>query len=716
MSDGTLIVVDSLEDFSMITESSIRESLSELNLPILMLNKMDRFVCELELDGEATYLSLERIVEKTNVVIATYSDRVMGDISVIPTIDTVLFGSASQGWGFTLGKFASMYSEKFNLSKEKLVKYLWGNWFFDVNQKQWVNKNIGGLQRGFSEYVMKPIIKLYKSLMKIESEKDLEIILQKLKIVLSNEEKKKRNKSLLKTIFNKWLPISDSLLEIFANKFPSPVLSQKYRFSRIYNGNLDDIYANAIRNCDPNGPLMIYVTKMIPTNQKTKFIAFGRIFSGTIKTEEDYIIIPEGSVKKSKTDQLVPTLVLGNDTSRVDCFPCGSTIGIYGTDSYIVNKATITSDNEASGFKSIKSFASPLIKIGVTTQNPGDLPKLVESLKYFSKSELSCRAFQEERTGEYVFSGSGEFQLAICMSDFENNYCQDFKIIQSDPFFTYKETITNSSDRTCLAKSPNKHNRLYCTSEPLAEGIAEEIEKGTISLQNDPKVTARYLSENYGYDLMEMRKIWCFGPHNSGPNMLLDITKGVQYLNEIKESCIQGFQWSTREGILCEEEVRGMRLNLVDACHYSDAIHRGGGQIIPPMRRVTYACQLTSQPSLQEAVYLAEITTNRNTIGGVYSVLNKRRGIVIEEFDILNSPLCIVKSYLPVSESYDLSSDLRFSTGGSAIPYLIFDHYSTLAGDVYNPSSLVSRTVKQIRLRKGMKEDLPALENYLDKL
>ena len=61
------------------------------------------------------------------------------------------------------------------------------------------------------------------------------------------------------------------------------------------------------------------------------------------------------------------------------------------------------------------------------------------------------------------------------------------------------------------------------------------------------KERARYLAEHHGYDVGEARKIWCFGPDGSGPNIVVDVTKGVQYLNEIKDSVVAGFQWATKE-------------------------------------------------------------------------------------------------------------------------------------------------------------------------
>merc|ERR1712188_41393 len=100
---------------------------------------------------------------------------------------------------------------------------------------------------------------------------------------------------------------------------------------------------------------------------------------------------------------------------------------------------------------------------------------------------------------------------------------------------------------------------------------------------------------------------WCFGPDGMGPNMVVDMTKGVQYLNEIKDSVVAGFQWVTKEGVLCDENMRNIRYNIPDVTLHADAIHRGGGQVIPTARRAFLDAQLIADPRLLEPVYLVEI-------------------------------------------------------------------------------------------------------------
>jgi elongation factor 2 len=99
---------------------------------------------------------------------------------------------------------------------------------------------------------------------------------------------------------------------------------------------------------------------------------------------------------------------------------------------------------------------------------------------------------------------------------------------------------------------------------PLDEELTQAIEAGKVNPRDDVKARARVLADDYGWDVTDARKIWCFGPDTTGPNLLVDATKGVQYLNEIKDSCIAAFQWATKEGVCADEVMRGVRVNVLD--------------------------------------------------------------------------------------------------------------------------------------------------------
>lgn len=310
------------------------------------------------------------------------------------------------------------------------------------------------------------------------------------------------------------------------------------------------------------------------------------------------------------------------------------------------------------------------------------------------------------------------------MKDLEEDHaCIPLK--KSDPVVSYKETISQHSSQMCLSKSPNKHNRLFCLGQPLGEDFCSMVDEGKITPRQDFKARAKIICEKFGdmeeagvnhWDLNDARKIWCFGPEQTGPNIVADGSKGVQYLNEIKDSVVAGFQWASNEGVLCDENMRGIRINIKDVALHADAIHRGGGQIIPTARRVVYACVLTSAPVLLEPVYLCEIQCPENAVGGIYGCLTKRRGIVIEESQQQGTPMFVVKAHLPVNESFGFSGDLRASTGGQAFPQCVFDHWAELPSDPMIEGSQANKIVMGTRKRKGLKDELPKLENYYDKL
>jgi elongation factor 2 len=257
---------------------------------------------------------------------------------------------------------------------------------------------------------------------------------------------------------------------------------------------------------------------------------------------------------------------------------------------------------------------------------------------------------------------------------------------------------------------------LFVVARPLEEKLPELIDNGVISAKDDPKTRARKLAEDFGWDVTEARKIWAFGPNTNGNNLLVDCTKGVQYLNEIKDSVVAALQWVTKEGVLANENMRGIRFNLMDVVLHTDAIHRGGGQIIPTARRVFYAAQITAQTRLMEPVFLVEIQCPQTVIGGIYGVMNRRRGQIVEEIQRIGTPLTTIKCHLPVAESFGFTADLRSNTGGQAFPQMIFDHWRVVTGDPMENGTKAQEIVLATRKRKGLTDEIPPLDRFLDKL
>ncbi|TQE08742.1 hypothetical protein C1H46_005590 [Malus baccata] len=691
ITDGALVVVDCIEGVCVQTETVLRQALGERIRPVLTVNKMDRCFLELQVDGEEAYQTFQRVIENANVIMATYEDPLLGDVQVYPEKGTVAFSAGLHGWAFTLTNFAKMYASKFGVDESKMMERLWGENFFDPATKKWTSKHTGTAtcKRGFVQFCYEPIKQIINTCMNDQKDK-LWPMLSKLNVTMKSDEKELMGKALMKRVLQNWLPASSALLEMMIFHLPSPATAQKYRVENLYEGPLDDKYANAIRNCDPEGPLMLYVSKMIPASDKGRFFAFGRVFSGRVCTGLKVRIMGPNFVPGEKKDLYVKNVQrtviwMGKKQETVEDVPCGNTVALVGLDQFITKNATLTNEKEvdAHPIRAMKFSVSPVVRVAVQCKVASDLPKLVEGLKRLSKSDPMVVCTIEE-SGEHIIAGAGELHLEICLKDLQEDFMGGAEIIKSDPVVSFRETVLEKSSRTVMSKSPNKHNRLYMEARPLEEDLA--------------------------------KKIWCFGPETTGPNLVVDMCKGVQYLNEIKDSVVAGFQWASKEGALAEENMRGICFEVCDVVLHADAIHRGGGQVIPTARRVIYASQLTAKPRLLEPVYLVEIQTPEQALGGIYSVLNQKRGHVFEEIQRPGTPLYNIKAYLPVIESFGFSSQLRASTSGQAFPQCVFDHWEMMSSDPLEPGTQASTLVADIRKRKGLKEQMTPLSEYEDKL
>jgi len=617
-----------------------------------------------------------------------------------------------------------MYAAKFGVEEVKMMERLWGDNYFDAKAKKWIKKDIAAtgerLKRAFCQFIWDPINQMFDAVMNEKTEKSQKMM-DSLGIKLSADEKLLVSKKLLKCIMQKWLPASEALLSMIVLHLPSPAQAQKYRAETLYTGDPSDKFCQGIKNCNSKAPLMLYISKMVPTADKGRFFAFGRVFSGTVRTGQkvrimgpNYEFGGKGDLHTKSIQRTV--LMMGRYQEAVDDVPCGNLVGLVGVDQFIIKTATITEEDakDAHQIKDMKYSVSPVVRVAVEPKNPADLPKLVEGLKRLAKSDPLVQCTIEE-TGEHIVAGAGELHLEICLKDLQEDF-MGCELRISEPVVSFRETVSVAGEIMCLSKSPNKHNRIFAKAEPIVDELCDDIESSKVTPRDDPKTRARFLADTYQWDAGDARKIWCFGPDTKGANVIVDVTKGIANLAEVKDSFIAAWQWATKEGAMCDENMRGIRYNLHDITMHADAIHRGGGQMIPTARRNIYATQLTSSPKLLEPVFLVEIQTVEHAMGGVYSVLNKRRGIIIGEENRIGTPIYNVKAYLPVQESFGFTADLRSNTGGQAFPQCVFDHWQIFNGDPFEPTSPPGAIILATRKRKGLKDLIPSLDNFVDKM
>lgn len=477
-----------------------------------------------------------------------------------------------------------------------------------------------------------------------------------------------------------------------------------------YKGELDDdIVIEAMENCDPNGPTMIFISKLFPVDQS--FVALGRIFSGTVRQGDKVRIYDSQTGKSQKKAVKKVGICMGKDIETIQEMPCGNIVVLGGIESAIKKEATIMSEDvHASCFKSMKFSVSPTVEIAVKVKKATDQPKLAGALKKLSQSDQLVRVETKE-SGETVIIGSGDLHVEICFNDLvEFAKCE---LIRSEPKVSYRETCIGECDPV-LAKSSNKHNRLWVSCSPLEDDISKEIEENKF-LDHKKDEQQRILRDSFNWDQADYKKIWDFGIGNAMANCIIDRTVGIQHMKEIHGNVLNGYHSVILNGPLIGEKVRQVKFNVTDAKIIPDPVHRGSNQLVPMTGKVLKGAMLSSKPRLQEPIYLCTIKVMESLRGEIYSVIGNKRGkIISDEYE--GETTIVIKAHLPVAESFGFTDYLSEQTSGRALPTISFSHWETINSDPYEEGSMANELVKSIRKQKGLDPAVPTPESFLDKL
>eukprot|EP00980_Cylindrotheca_fusiformis_P006159 scaffold1319_cov126-Cylindrotheca_fusiformis.AAC.48 len=509
---------------------------------------------------------------------------------------------------------------------------------------------------------------------------------------------------------------------------------------------MDSDVAKDMIKCNPKGRLVIHVCKLYFAADGNSFGAFGRIYSGTVKPGQQVKVLGEGYVPdEDDEDMAVATIEAvsiprGRSVTNVTLATAGNWVLLQGVDPTIAKTATIVGMSESSTSTeevSIHIFTPlkfPLaggeatMKMALEPLNPAELPKMVEGLRRVSKAYPMVKTRVEE-SGEHVLFGTGELYMDCVLHDLRHVYT-DIEVKVADPVVAFRETVIETSSLKCFAQTANKRNKLTLIAEPLDEGLAERLEAGKVKLSWDQRKLGRFFQSHYGWDLLSSRSVWAFGDSPAlGTNILMDDTLPSEVdkklLDSARSSIVQGFQWATREGPLCEEPVRGSKIKILDAVLADKAIHRGGGQVIPTARRAVHSSILTATPRLMEPIYRLQIQCPGEIVNSIQSVLKRRRGHIVQDKPIPGSLLYSIKGFIPVLDSFGFETDLRTFTQGQAMVHSVFDHWDLVPGDPLDkniilhplepsPSQHLARELLlKTRRRKGLSEDV-SINKFFD--
>jgi U5 small nuclear ribonucleoprotein component len=530
------------------TERIIKQLVTEKVPFFLILNKIDRLILELNLPPQDAYFKLKHVVEQVNTVLKKYGV----EQRLSPEADNVCFASTKQGWIFSLKSFAKMYCQRSNTAFDHVsfARRLWGDIYFDREKRLFRKTPLEGQTcRSFTEFILEPLYKIMAHTISQEK-KNLKPVLASLGIYLKNSSFGKNMWPLLKEVFQKFFGTMSGFVDMCVLQIPSPLQGTAIKCDHTYTGDSGK-YTNAMKICDPNGPLMIQIVKIYNVEDVTKFDCFGRILSGTVKVGEQVRVLGPDYTPEDEEDmatKVIESIALYQTRYRIplDSAQAGMLVLISGIDASITKTATITDMNEDEGdpvhiFRPLKYETIPVMKVSIEPANPTELPRMLDGLRKVSKT-YSILETRVEESGEHVIVGVGELYLDSVLHDLRQLYAEiDLKV--SDPVVKLCETIVEVSQVKCHAMTPNGHNKLTMIAEPLEKGIAEDIELERVKLDN-PKQAAEFFQKKYEWDLLASRGIWAFGPDNQGPNMLVNDTLPgeVQSINDrLIENCLDLF-------------------------------------------------------------------------------------------------------------------------------------------------------------------------------
>eukprot|EP00611_Tribonema_gayanum_P025099 TRINITY_DN5655_c0_g1_i1.p1 TRINITY_DN5655_c0_g1~~TRINITY_DN5655_c0_g1_i1.p1 ORF type:complete len:740 (+),score=311.79 TRINITY_DN5655_c0_g1_i1:425-2644(+) len=691
-----------------------------------------------------TYRNLRARAAQVNALLARCWAGVAGAPPRLdPARGNVCFASALHGWCFSVGSFAAAYCNYHagsGVDARDLTKRLWGDVWMDPWTRQFRKAQPPPgpageeAERSFVQFILEPLYKIYSQVLGEEPD-ELQATLSELGVRLKPKQLSLNPKPLLRLVLGQFLGSTGGFVDMVAKFVPSPVAAAAEKVARIYTGAPDSSEFQAMARCDALGPLMINVVKLYSMPDGQSFVAWGRIYSGTVRTGQKVRVLGETYSLEDDEDSAVREVTAvsvpgGRHRLDVTLAKAGNWVLLEGVDANITRTATIT---DAEGADDVAIFRPLLVgnvsvmKLAVEPLRPAELPKMVEGLRRVSKT-YPMAATKVEESGEHVIYGTGELMLECAMHDLREMYAE-IEVKVADPSCTFRETVVDTSSLKCFSETPNKKNKLTMIAEPLDEGLAQDIEIGAVSIDWDRKTLGDFFQSKYNWDLLASRSVWAFGPDAMGPNVLVDDTLPSEVdrasLASIKSSVIQGFQWGCREGPLCDEPLRNTKFKILDAVVASEAIHRGGGQIIPTSRRVAYSAFLLASPRLMEPVYAVEIQAPADVVGALYPVLQRRRGHVVQDSPKPGAPFYTVRAYIPVIDSFGFETDLRSYTQGQAFCTQVFDHWSIVPGDPLDrnivlhplepspPQHLARDFMVKTRRRKGLSEDV-SINKFFD--
>ncbi|MDP3066599.1 MAG: elongation factor EF-2, partial [Methanobacteriaceae archaeon] len=488
------------------------------------------------------------------------------------------------------------------------------------------------------------------------------------------------------------VPLSEVLLGMVVEHLPSPDIAQKYRVPNIWQGDIESEEGQGMINTDPEGPLAVMVTD-VSIDKHAGEIATGRVYGGTLEKGNEIFFV--GSHGKARTQQV--GVYFGPERVNTDKVPAGNIVAITGARNAVAGETICGMDLKIEAFEGLEHISEPVVTVAVEAKNTNDLPKLIEVFRQIGKEDPTVKMQINEETGEHLVAGMGELHLEIIAYRINE---KGVEIETSEPIVVYRETIAGTAGPV-EGKSPNKHNRFYLKISPLEDSVYHAIKEGTIKEGKVKGKEGAAVFMEAGLEKDEARKVW----EVYEKSIFINGTRGIQYLDEIKELLLEGFESAMDDGPIAREKVMGLKIKLVDAKIHEDAVHRGPAQVLPAIRKAVYGAIMLADPVLLEPVQKVFINVPQDYMGSSTREIQNRRGQIVDMDQ--EGDMATLESKVPVAEMFGFAGDIRSAAEGRCL-------WSTEnAGFERLPKELQKIIIREIRNRKGLSPEPYGPDHYI---
>ena len=488
-------------------------------------------------------------------------------------------------------------------------------------------------------------------------------------------------------------PLADAVLGMVVKHHPAPKDAVKYRIPQIWKGDLESDVGKALLACSDDGPTIMMVVNMV-LDPAAGPVAIGRLFSGTIKDGQTIQII-DGN-REARIQSV--NFFMGNQREQVSELGAGNIPALLGLTECRAGN-TLSTVKGIPVFEGVKYVSEPVVQIAIEPKHPKDLPKLVEILKQLTIEDPNLIVKIDEESGETLVAGMGVLHLDVATHRIQDAKCE---IVTSEPLINYRETVKGNCE-PIMSKSPNRHNKIFMKVEPLEPKIAHMLRTGEISDMKDKKLVADLLKQQ-GWDTDTIKRVMKF---DSRGNVMINGTKGVQFVQESTDSINSGFDEVMKEGPLCKEQMRDCKFTFTHFVPHEDTAHRGLSQLGPASRRACMGALLSAGTTILEPMLAIEVRVPTDLVGNVATVLSGKRGKVLDMQQ--KGASSIVIGEVPASETFTLSEEMRGQTAGRATWNTSFKAWTEI------PKSMIGGQINEIRKRKGLSPEPPTANEFIDK-